>query len=283
MPLETSPTLPGQTLPVNGLELYYEEAGAGAPLLMLHGGTATGRSWYPYLPALQPHFRVILPDSRGHGRTNNPAGVLSYRRMADDIAALVQALGLTRPFIFGYSDGGQIALELGLRYPDLAGALILGGATYHFSPAYYAAVNAFPFIHQGAVDLDGLVRGAPEWAAELQADHGRPDDPDHWKTLLQQIVPLWLAPLDYTLADLSAITAPTLLLVGDRDEGVPVEQAVEMYRAIPHAALAVLPNADHGSAGWLPTGPNPLFTASVLSFLQRLPPLPPASSQTGPG
>jgi pimeloyl-ACP methyl ester carboxylesterase len=254
---------------VNGLEMYSEEAGTGAPLILLHGGTATGRSWQPFLPAFQPHFRVIMPDSRGHGRTNNPAGALSYRLMADDFAAFVQALGLTRPFIFGYSDGGQTALEIGLRYPDLPGALIIGGASYHFSQAYYEALDGFPFINQGAVDIGALERKNPQWVAELQAEHGRPEDPDRWKTLLHQIAPMWLAQLEYSLADLRNINAPVLLLVGDRDEGFPVEQVVEMYRAIPNAALAVLPHATHESAGWLSTGPNPLLTQAVLGFLLR--------------
>jgi pimeloyl-ACP methyl ester carboxylesterase len=119
---------PGHYVNANGLDVYYEEVDAGAPLILLHGGTVTSARWQPQLPAFARHFRVITPDSRGHGRTNNPAGVLSYRLMADDMAALVQALGLDAPLICGYSDGGQIALEIGMRYPDLAAALVVGGA-----------------------------------------------------------------------------------------------------------------------------------------------------------
>jgi pimeloyl-ACP methyl ester carboxylesterase len=253
----------------NGLEMYYEEVGSGAPLILLHGGTAIGSSWQPHLSELQKHFRVIMPDSRGHGRTNNPSGELSYCVMADDFAAFSQALGLTKPAIFGYSDGGQTVLEIGMRYPDLAAALVIGGATYQFSQLYYDTVNSFSFINNGAVDIEAMERDEPEWAASLKTEHATPDEPDKWKTLLKQITPLWLTPLDYSLADLRKITAPALILVGDRDEGVPVEQAVEMYRTIPNAELAVLPHADHGSAGWLDSGPNPLFTGAVLAFVLR--------------
>jgi len=259
----------GQTVKANGLEMYYEEVGQGRPLLLLHGGTATGSSWRPHLAALEKHFRVIMPDSRGHGRTNNPGGELSYRTMADDFAAFAQALGLTKPFIFGYSDGGQTVLEIGMRHPDLAGALVIGGATYQFSQLYYATVNSFSFIHNGTVNIEAMERDEPEWAELLKTEHGLPNDPDKWKTLLAQITPLWLTPLDYGLADLGKISAPTLILVGDRDEGVPVEQAVEMYRTLPAAELAILPYADHGSAGWLGAGPNPLFTETVAAFLLR--------------
>ncbi len=267
--IEANSAPKGQKVKVNGLEMYYEEAGSGAPLILLHGGTAIGSSWRPHLPALEKHFRVIMPDSRGHGRTNNPGGKLSYRTMADDFAAFIQALELTKPFIFGYSDGGQTVLEIGMHHPDLAGALVIGGATWQFSQSYYDTVNSFSFITNGNVDIAAIERDEPEWAEELKADHAQPGDPDKWKTLLAQITPLWLTPLNYSIDDLRKITAPALILVGDRDEGVPVEQAVEMYRTIPKAELAILPNADHGSAGWLDGGPNLLFTEAVSAFFLR--------------
>jgi pimeloyl-ACP methyl ester carboxylesterase len=93
---------PAETyIEANGLRVYYEVYGEGEPLLLLHGGTATSRSWASHLPAFTEHFRVFAPDSRGHGRTDNPTGELGYRAMADDVAALVDALGLRRPLILG--------------------------------------------------------------------------------------------------------------------------------------------------------------------------------------
>ncbi len=89
--------------------------------------------WQTHTPFFARHFRVIAPDSRGHGRANNPTGEFSYRLMADDVVALVQALGLTKPLICGYSDGGQTALEIGMRYPNLAAALVVGAAWYRSS------------------------------------------------------------------------------------------------------------------------------------------------------
>src|SRR5215210_8089555 len=113
----------------NGLDIYYEEHGQGKPLLLIHGGALTGESWQPYLAGMTEHYRVITPDSRGHGRTANPTGsMMNFRLLADDMAALVQALALHKPLIYGYSDGGQVALEIGMRYPDLPRALVAGGA-----------------------------------------------------------------------------------------------------------------------------------------------------------
>ena len=123
----------GRYVQANGLNMYYEECGHGQPLILLHGGTETSQMWQPFLSSLAPHFRVIAPDSRAHGRTNNPNGELSYQLMADDVVAFIQALHLTKPLVFGYSDGGQIALEIGMRYPHLTAALILGAAWYEFT------------------------------------------------------------------------------------------------------------------------------------------------------
>ena len=96
----------GTYIEPNGLKVYYEVYGEGEPLLLIHGGTVTSRSWASHLPAVTGHFRVFTPDSRGHGRTNKPMGELDYRVMADDVAALIGALGLQRPLVLGYSDGG---------------------------------------------------------------------------------------------------------------------------------------------------------------------------------
>ena len=119
----------GHHVQANGLEIYYEEYGGGEPLLLLHGGTLSSRSWQAHAPAFAQHFRVIAPDSRGHGRTRNPTDELSYRLMADDLAAFVQALGLNKPLLCGFSDGAQIAMEFGMHYPDLAKALVAGADT----------------------------------------------------------------------------------------------------------------------------------------------------------
>ena len=113
---------------MNGAALYYEEHGDGAPLILIHGGLSSSSQWEPVVPELADGFRVITPDSRGHGRSTNPSGELSYALIADDIAALIAALGLRRPVVGGWSDGGQVTLELGARHPGAAGALIVGAA-----------------------------------------------------------------------------------------------------------------------------------------------------------
>jgi pimeloyl-ACP methyl ester carboxylesterase len=257
----------GHYVQANGLSIYYEEYGKdgkGDPLILLHGGTATLHSWREHIPAFAEHFRVIALDSRGHGKTNNPAGELSYSQMADDVAAFIKALDLDNPFVFGYSDGGQIALELGMRYPDITNALVLGGTCYRFPEQYFEALKGFGVDNPGTApfDFEHLQTEQPEWVQYLEAEHARADDPDYWKTLMKQIAALWWNVQDYGVEDLQKIRVPTLILQGDRDEGVDVEQAVEMYRGIPNAELAILPNASHGDLGELSNG-------LVIDFLER--------------
>jgi pimeloyl-ACP methyl ester carboxylesterase len=97
----------GRLVDVNGAALYYEEHGDGAPLILIHGGLASSSQWQPVVPELAESCRVIQPDSRGHGRSTNPAGELSYARIADDIAALIAALGLERPMVGAGATGDR--------------------------------------------------------------------------------------------------------------------------------------------------------------------------------
>lgn len=246
----------GHSVKANGLTMYYQEIGTGEPLILLHGGTATSDSWQGHYPLFAEHFRVIMPDWRGHGKTDNPTGEFSYALIADDLAAFIQALGLSKPLICGYSDGGQIILDFGMRYPELAGALGIGGAGYKFADRYFETLKSYGFEAPGDVRLD------PEWAEGLKKDHARADDPDYWQTLVNQISYMWWRPLEYTDADLQKITAPTQVLLGDRDS-FDVEQAVEMYRLIPNAELAIIPHADHGGAI------GEIYGKIVLDFLLR--------------
>jgi pimeloyl-ACP methyl ester carboxylesterase len=127
--------------------------------------------WQPFLSTFVPHFRVITPDSRAHGRTNNPAGELSYHLMADDVVAFIQALNLTKPLVFGYSDGGQITLEIGMRYPTLTTALVVGAAWYRFSQTYLDGLKAAGFESSGMVNIEQIQREDPEWVNHLIKDH----------------------------------------------------------------------------------------------------------------
>jgi pimeloyl-ACP methyl ester carboxylesterase len=113
------------------------------------------------------------------------------------------------------------------------------------------------------VNIEHIQRDNPDLITLLQTEHVRAGDPDYWKTLLKQYSVLWWTPLNYTAGDFQKITEPTLILQNDRDEFVELEQALEMYRFIPNAELAILPNSRHSSPN------SKLLAETVLDFLLR--------------
>ena len=185
--------------------------------------------------------------------------------MADDLAAFVHNLGLHRPLIYGYSDGGQIALEVAMRYPQLAQAVIVGGAWFKFSDTYRSMIQSlFGDAATPDVDLNALEANLGEYMTQLRRAHAPVYGEGYLHELLTHIKALFLTPLHYTAVDFQQISIPTLIVVGDRDEAIPVEEAVEMYRLIPTAELCVAPNANHMQAGGAE-----IVTQSVLEFLTR--------------
>ena len=118
----------GQYADVNGLHLYYETHGAGRPLILLHGGLASGEMFGPILPALAAEHQVIVPDLQGHGRTADIDRPIDTRLMADDIAALIDHLGLDQPDLVGYSLGGGVAFWTASKYPDKVRRLVMAAA-----------------------------------------------------------------------------------------------------------------------------------------------------------
>ena len=263
MPSETTEASQGRIVEANGAGIFYKEHGRGRPLVLIHAGSVSGESWAHYLAAFADRYRVIVPDTPGHGRSGVPAATLSYPGLADDMAAFIAALGLIKPLIAGYSDGGQITLEIGMRHPGLAGALVVGGAFFRFNSAYRAWLRSvYGDATSPEEDAGRLLRNHPEWAVWLEQIYGQ----NAWPSVMARIKPMWTTPFDYSAEALAAIVAPTLVLVGDRDEVLPVEEAVELFRRLPAAELAVVPGVDHGAFF---AAHAPLFQAAMLDFLSR--------------
>jgi pimeloyl-ACP methyl ester carboxylesterase len=245
----SSSSASGRSIDVNGVVLYYEEQGEGDPLILIHGGLVSSAMWQAVVPHLVDGFRVITPDSRGHGRSTNPTGELSYPLIADDVAALIAALEPERPVVGGWSDGGQVALELGARHPDIAGGLIVGAAYPDFSgtglrDAHKKLLGA---DDAGTPDIVQLEEHLGDFAGVLKSWH--PGGAQQWQALVQQTAPMWLDYAGLAPDDLQGIVSPTLVLAGDRDEMFPLDLMVSLYRALPNAELAICPQADHFGPG----------------------------------
>src|SRR5438552_16258909 len=126
----------GHYAEVNGINLYHETHGAGRPLVLLHGGLGSGEMFGPILPLLAEHHQVIAVDLQGHGRTADIDRPIDVRLMADDIAALIDHLGLDRPDIVGYSLGGGVALQTAVKYPAKVGRLVAASANIRRDAIY---------------------------------------------------------------------------------------------------------------------------------------------------
>jgi pimeloyl-ACP methyl ester carboxylesterase len=259
----TTGTPQGKLVHANGLDIYYEEHGTGEPLLLLHGGTLTCRQWDDHIPTFAEHFHVFALDSRGHGKTANPTNTFSYCAMAEDVAAFIQALNLEMPLLLGFSDGGQIALEFGIRYPHMTRALVLSAAASRLTESSIRWLHELGFEGPNRVNIERMERDHADLIDFWRAHHTL-EGPTSWKALIDGISVMWYTPRGYSEEDLQGVMAPTLIALGDRDGVVPVEEAVYMYRLMPNAELAVTPQAVH----FFPDINHPLF-AQMLDFLLR--------------
>jgi pimeloyl-ACP methyl ester carboxylesterase len=228
---------------VADLSLYYEELGpSNAPaLVLLHGagGTADDPAggWAGLAPSFAEVHRVVLVEHRGHGRTGNPAGFMTFAQLGDDIAGLVDALELGRVHVAGISDGGVVALDLALRRPDVTRTIVVLGANY----STHDGIRAYG----ASLDPAAIEEAAPDAAAAFAARHDQGKEPGFWKELLRQIVENNSANPTWTEADLRQIACPTLLVAGENDPFATLEQMTTMKREIPDAEWLIVNHAGH--------------------------------------
>jgi pimeloyl-ACP methyl ester carboxylesterase len=245
------------TVDLNGCQLYFEDRGAGQPLMLLHGGTGIGADWRHIFPSDPAGYRLIVPDLRGHGRSTNPSHTFTFRQCARDMFALVDHLRLTTVQAIGMSAGAKTLLHMATQQPDRVDAMILVSATPYFPAPVRAAM--------AQLSVDSL--SAPEWDA-LRQRHVHGDD--QIRMLYAQMRALKDSHDDmaFTPPLLATITARTLVVHGDRDPLYPVEMALELYRSIPASALWVVPNAGHGPIFGAMAAP---FAETALGFLSGPP------------
>ncbi len=255
----------GRHIEVNGVSLYVEEHGDGVPVVLIHGGTQNLRMWNAAVPLLATHFRVITFDTRSHGLSTNPSDELSYRLITDDTAALVEALDLDRPFVGGYSDGGVVAVEFGVHYPHLTRGLIVGGAMtdYQSGAAQANLRRIFHADQQGNIDFNELERENPAYVARLRDRHTA--DAEQWRRVSRQALTMWLEYPGFNEEQVTRITTQAIVIHADHDKESPLEDALNLYRWLPNAELAVLPGCNHLRPQLEPA----IFVAVLTDFIER--------------
>jgi pimeloyl-ACP methyl ester carboxylesterase len=230
----TANLLAQQTAKVNGIEMYYESHGTGEPLVLLHGFNSSGHAWKPVLDQFKQHYRVIVPDLRGHGSSTNPSGEFTHRQSARDVYALLDHLGVQRFKAMGISTGGMTLLHMATSQRERIDAMVVIGATSYF-PAQARAI---------------MKKSTPESLTETQLARFRTihkHGDDQIRMLRRQFYGFNDSHDDmmFTPPLLATIGARTLVIHGDRDAFFPVSIPVQMYESIPNSALWIIPNGSH--------------------------------------
>jgi pimeloyl-ACP methyl ester carboxylesterase len=272
------------TAKVDSIELYYEEHGSGDPLFLIMGLAVDSAGWLFQVPDFAKHYRTIVFDNRGVGRSSKPPGPYTMHAMADDAAGLLDALGVARAHVVGVSMGGMIAQELALRHPERIRSLVLA-CTYpepdadierqrEFSVSQFggtvtatgemridvAALDPLLFFqhvlprvfNQSFIDrelpkLMQLFGGALQWGFSMEA-------------ILGQVA----AAMGHRATDrLHQISVPTLVITGDADLLIPPANSDILARNIPGARLVKVPGGSHGFNFETPE----IFNREVLAFL----------------
>ena len=260
---------PGQYAEVNGIRLYYETHGTGRPLILLHGGLGAIEMFGPNLPALAKDRQVIAVDLQGHGRTADIDRPLSVELMADDIAALIRHLRLSRPDIMGYSLGGGVALQIAIRHPDVVGRLVVVSTPFRRN-GFYPEILA----QQGQVNA--AAAEALKQTPMYQLYSSIAPRPQDWPRLLEKIGEAMKVDFDLS-KQIAGITATTLIVAADADI-FPPAHAVELFGLLgggkrdagwdgsgrPKSRLAILPGLTHYNVF-----ADPALAATAIAFLDQ--------------
>ena len=236
----------GTSVPINGIQLYYETYGEGTPLLLIHGNGGSIRSLSAQIRFFTPHYRVIVADSRGHGKSGLGEGRLTYEQMAEDLQALLDKLAVERTYVLGWSDGGIIGLLMAIKHPAKVQKLAIMGANLEPEGAYDWARAWATNQDQHAKKMIDQGNTSSDWKRERQ----------HMDLLLNQP--------HIPLADLHRISAPTLVMAGDKDV-IRTEHTVAIFEALPHAHLCIFPGATH----LIPAQDPETFNATVDRFFKQ--------------
>ncbi len=226
----------GKKVSVNGMEMYYEIHGQGEPLVLLHYFLSSSQFWKPFIEDFSEHFRLIIPDLRGHGWSTNPSPTetFSMRQSANDILALLDHLDIDKFRAIGISLGAKSLLHIATQQPERVDAQVLIGGTSYFPEQCREALRKRT--------VESYSENAWEYYRKI---HKNGDD--QIRLLMSQFMKFEdsYEDVNFTPPLLSTITAKTLIIHGDRDWAYPVTIATQMYQSIPKSYLWIVPNGSH--------------------------------------
>lgn len=250
--LPPTPVLPkpeaSGTAPVNDIRLWYAEFGHGAPVILVPGGLANSAYWGLQVPALAAHYRVIVLDSRGHGRSTRTDVPIGYDLMSSDVLALMDYLHIRQAALVGWSDGAIVGLDIAIHHPDRLTRL--------FAFAANSDPSGVKDVSKSPVFATYIQRAAKEYAQISPTPTG-------FKSFLADIEHMWATEPHFTDDQLSHIKVPTWIVDGDRDEAIKRENTDHMAALIPGCGELILPAVSHFAFLQDPV----MFNESLLHFL----------------
>ncbi len=265
--------LPSHRMPilsVNSAQIFYQDSGSGDPLLLLHGLGSSGDDWWFQLPALEPHFHVIRPNLRGHKQSSPIRGPVSVYTLAADIAQLLDVLHIERAHLVGLSLGGLVAQMLAIHFSHKVNKLVLVNTFAHLWPTSFietytlarrVVVSRFlpPLTTAKVVARDLFPRPTQAVLRAEVLNRIGVNDVTSYRQLVRTI-----RRFD-SRAQLDQITAPTLLITGDRDAVVPRGCQQQLVRGIPKIRWHIVRDSGHAT----PVDQPEEFNRLVLSFLRN--------------
>lgn len=253
--LPPTPSLPTPAksgyAPVNGIKIWYAVFGRGAPVVLLHGGLANSNYWGELVPVLARHYRVVVMDSRGHGRSSRDTRPFGYDLMASDVLALMDFLKIDTAALVGWSDGAIIGLDIAIHHPE------------RLSKLFAFAANSDPSgvkdVNQSPVFTAFIARAKKEYEKLSPT-------PTEYDAFLAQITKMWETQPNWAGDDLAGIKVPTWIVDADHDEAIKRENTLFMADHIPNSGLLIEPQVSHFAFLQDPQQ----FNADVLHFLIHL-------------
>ncbi|MFC1941872.1 alpha/beta fold hydrolase [Chloroflexota bacterium] len=253
---------------IGDMTIYYEIEGNGKPLVLLPGLLGTiDSNWRRFIPPLAKYYRIIAIDLRGHGRTNNPApsgklgtGELHIEQLADDLNSLLDTLGFEKVSVLDYSLGGAVGLQAGLKRPGRIMALVMHSTKFFWNEASISAMSA-------ALNPDTIMEKTPRYAQLLQREHAAIYGDKYWRELLDTAVRFinTMPEQGPTIEQATRADFPILVSVGDRDQMVPIDEAIRLVSSLPKGELMVIPATDHPVQHVRPEA----FLPVIMDFLDR--------------
>lgn len=235
----------GDRVEVNGMRMYYETSGAGEPLIVLHGAYMNIPSMGEIIPKLAETHKVYALEFQGHGRTTDIDRPITYPNLADDVAAFMDAVGIAKADVFGYSMGAEAGLQLAIRHPEKVRKLVAASVAYDLEGWQPAFKEAIPQMTVEMILQMPFAKEYPKLAA----------DPEGFPALAEKLIALEHEPMAWE-KEVKALKAPVLIIAGDADVAT-LEHTVALFRLLgggvmgdmgkplPESRLAILPATSH--------------------------------------